>query len=57
MYTQRKQCFVNKYNSLFANNSKAKQGYLFIANFLEAAGNPVHKYYEIVCPQVLKVKY
>jgi hypothetical protein len=57
MYTQRKQCLVNKCNSLFANKSKAKQGCLFLANFLEAAGNPVHKYYEVECPQVLKDRY
>ncbi len=57
MYTQRKQCLVNKCNSVFANKSRAKQGCLFLANFLEAAGNPVLKYYEIECPQVLKDKY
>ena len=57
MYTQRKQCLVNKCNSLFANKSKAKQGCLFLANFLEAAGNPTHTYYEVECPQVLKDRY
>ncbi len=57
MYTQRKQCLTNKCNSVFANKAKARQGCLFLADFLEAAGNPNLKYYEVECPQVLKDRY
>jgi Glycosyl hydrolase family 45. len=57
MYTQRKECLINKCNTLFSGKALAKQGCLFLANFLEAAGNPLHTYREIECPQVLKDRY
>ena len=57
MYTQRKECLINKCNTLFSGKALAKQGCLFLANFLEAAGNPLHTYKEIECPQVLKDRY
>ena len=57
MYTRRKECLINKCNSLFSGKKQAKQGCLFLANFLEAAGNPLHTYREIECPQVLKDRY
>ena len=56
-YTKRKECLVNKCNSVFSSNSDAQDGCLFLANFLEAAGNPLHTYQEIECPQVLKDRY
>ena len=57
LYTKRKECLTNKCNSVFSSNDKAKKGCLFLANFLEAAGNPLHTYREIECPQVLKDRY
>jgi len=57
MYTRRKECLKNKCNSVFSGKADAKDGCLFLANFLEAAGNPLHKYREIECPQVLKDRY
>ena len=57
MYTRRKECLIDKCNSLFSGKKQAKQGCLFPANFLEAAGNPLHTYREIECPQVLKDRY
>ena len=56
MYTRRKECLVKKCKN-FTNNSQAQEGYLFLANFLEAAGNPLHTFKEIKCPSVLKDKY
>jgi len=57
MYTKRKECLVNKCNKTFANDSQAKQGCLFLANFMEAAGNPTHTYKEVECPTVLSSKF
>ena len=56
MYTRRKECLTNKCNQNISNET-AKKGCLFLANFLEAAGNPLHSYKEVECPQVLKDKY
>ena len=57
IYKKRKECLTSKCNGVFASNSQAKQGCLFLANFLEAAGNPLHTYKEIECPSELKSKY
>jgi hypothetical protein len=57
IYTKRKQCLVEKCNSIFAKDSEAKAGCLFLADFMEAAGNPLHTYKEVECPDVLKQKY
>ena len=57
MYTRRKECLVNKCNSIFSSKPQARQGCLFLANFLEAAGNPLANYYEVECPNVLKDRY
>jgi hypothetical protein len=57
MYTQRKECLVNKCNSVFSSKATAKAGCLFLANFMEAAGNPVVTYQQIQCPDVLKERY
>jgi len=57
IYKKRKECLVNKCNTVFANKATAKAGCLFQANFMEAAGNPLHTFKEIECPQVLKDRY
>ena len=57
VYNRRKECLVNKCNTSFGSDSQAKQGCLFLANFMEAAGNPKHTYREVECPSVLTAKY
>lgn len=57
LLTKRKNCLIQKCNSAFANDSEAKSGCLFLANFMEAAGNPKHTYKEVKCPSVLSGKY
>ena len=57
IYTQRKTCLSKKCNSVFANNSQAKNGCLFLANFMEAAGNPLHTFKEVQCPTELSKQY
>jgi hypothetical protein len=52
-----KSCLTSKCNSVFSGDSQAKEGCLFLANFLEAAGNPEHTFKEVECPDVLKQKY
>ena len=54
---KRKSCLVEKCNKSFSSDATAKQGCLFLANFMEAAGNPNHDYVEVECPEVLKSKY
>ena len=54
---KRKECLIEKCNKSFSSDSEAKQGCLFLANFMEAAGNPKHTYKEVKCPDVLKNKY
>ena len=51
------ECLKNKCNSVFSNDSDAKKGCLFLAEFMHAAGNPEHNYVEVECPNVLKEKY
>jgi hypothetical protein len=50
-------CLKNKCNSSFGSDSEAKQGCMFLAEFMHAAGNPLHDYVEVECPDVLKQKY
>ncbi|SMG35302.1 glycosyl hydrolase family 5 [Fibrobacter sp. UWB13] len=50
-------CLKEKCNSVFSGDSKAKQGCLFLAEFMHGAGNPMHNYVEVECPEVLKSKY
>ncbi len=57
IYSSRKQCLSQKCNSVFSNNSQAKKGCLFLATFLEAAGNPLHNYKEVKCPSQLTSRY
>ena len=53
----RKQCLTNKCNEVFKNDSQAKEGCLFLATWMEAAGNPNHEFKEVECPQALKSKW
>ena len=53
--TGKKLCLIRKCNEVFT--GKAREGCLFYAYFLEAAGNPALTYKEIECPQILKDKY
>ena len=57
IYEKRKSCLTNKCNSAFAGKSQALQGCLFLANWMEAAGNPLLNYEEVACPDQLKSKY
>ncbi len=50
-------CLTKKCNSAFGNDSQAKEGCLFLANWMKAASNPNHNYQEVECPEVLKSKY
>ena len=57
IYKKRKECLTKKCNTVFANKANAKAGCLFQATFMEAAGNPLHTFKEIECPEVLKDRY
>ncbi len=52
-----KSCLTNKCNATFSNDPVAKEGCLFLANWMNSAGNPEHTYKEVECPEVLKMKY
>ncbi len=51
------ECLKEKCNSVFSSDSDAKKGCMFLAEFMHAAGNPMHDYVEVECPDVLKDKY
>ena len=53
----RKTCLTKKCNSVFANDAVAKEGCLFLATWMNAAGNPNHTYREVKCPAALKAQY
>ncbi len=60
VYQKRKDCLINKCNNTFGSSSKladALAGCLFLANWMEAAGNPNHTYQEVQCPQELENRY
>ena len=57
VYSKRKECLTKKCNSAFANDTEAKEGCLFLATWMEAAGNPQHTYKEVPCPEALKAKF
>ena len=57
IYTKRKECLIDKCNSVFSGKALAKEGCLFLANFMEGAGNPLVSFKEVECPQVLKDRY
>ena len=52
-----KSCLINKCNTEYASNAQAKQGCLFLANWMEAAGNPNLTYVQVNCPQELVNNY
>ena len=56
-YTARKDCLAEKCEKAFANDAKAKEGCMFLATWMEAAGNPTHEYKEVECPAGLKAQY
>ena len=57
IYESRKKCLTEKCNSAFGGKPQALQGCLFLANWMEAAGNPSLTYEEVPCPEQLKSKY
>ena len=57
LLTKRKDCLAKKCESSFANDAKAKEGCMFLATWMEAAGNPTHNYKEVECPAELKAMY
>ena len=48
-----KSCLQNKCAASFSSDPEAKEGCLFLANWLNAAGNPLLTYKEVECPQEL----
>ena len=52
-----KSCLTEKCNSSFSSDAKAKEGCLFLANWMNASGNPLHNYKEVECPQELLDKF
>ena len=56
-YTAQKTCLAEKCEKSFANDAKAKEGCMFLATWMEAAGNPIHEYKEVECPAGLKAMY
>ena len=57
IYKQRKECLSEKCKKVFNKNEQAFKGCMFLVNFLEAAGNPVHDYEPVECPKELKELY
>ena len=57
LLNKRKECLKEKCNKSFANDTQAKEGCLFLATWMEAAGNPNHTYKEVECPQALKSQF
>lgn len=57
LLTKRKDCLAKKCEQSFANDAKAKEGCMFLATWMEAAGNPTHNYKEVECPTELKERY
>lgn len=56
-YNKYKSCLTNKCNASFSNDPEAKEGCLFMATWMNAAGNPLHNYKEVECPKELKDRY
>ena len=52
-----KSCLTEKCNKSFSNDAQAKEGCLFLANWMNAAGNPLHKYKEVECPKELSDRF
>ena len=55
--TKRKECLIESCGKTFSSDAKAKEGCLFLANWMLAAGNPMHTYKEVECPAELKAQY
>ena len=55
IYTNRKSCLTKKCEGF--SNTQAKKGCKFLADFMEAAGNPKVDYESTSCPSSLKSKY
>lgn len=52
-----KSCLTEKCNKSFSSDPEAKEGCLFLATWMNAAGNLTHNYREVECPQELKQRY
>lgn len=50
-------CLTNKCEKSFSSDPEAKEGCLFLANWMNAAGNPLLNYKEVECPQELLDRY
>ena len=57
IYEKRKSCLIKKCNTSFEGVELAKEGCLFLANWMEAAGNPYVEYEQVECPKELLDKY
>ena len=57
LLSKRKQCLTEKCNSAFASDAQALEGCLFLATWMEAAGNPMHNFKEVPCPAALKAQF
>ena len=57
LLNKRKECLTKKCNSAFASDTQALDGCLFLATWMEAAGNPTHHYKEVPCPEALKAQF
>lgn len=51
--TKYKSCLTEKCNKSFSMDPEAKEGCLFLANWMNASGNPLLEYKEVECPQEL----
>ena len=56
VYGARKSCLIQKCKDNFP-NATLQQGCLFLAEWMEAAGNPNVEYTEVACPSALKDRY
>ena len=57
LLNKRKECLSRKCNEVFKNDEQAKEGCMFLATWMEAAGNPNFESKEVECPQALKAKW
>ena len=57
VYQARKSCLSEKCRTVFSNQPLAVEGCLFLANWMEAAGNPLHNYEPVACPSDLASRY
>ena len=50
-------CLTEKCNKSFSSDAAAKEGCLFLATWMNAAGNPMLNYREVECPKELTDRY